>query len=128
MTLPASLMGFGIFRGLSKHLEFPFSPAENVLVQTVASSMALMPLGCGFVGVVSSPLPISTIVVPVLTRQIPAMNFLLSEDEQGPLDISLAKLIIWSLGLCYFGVLFAVPLYVVSVYRSLDALTLDARC
>ncbi|KKA28668.1 hypothetical protein TD95_004756 [Thielaviopsis punctulata] len=92
MTLPASLMGFGVFRGLARHLEFPFSPVENVLVQTVASSMALMPLGCGFVGV------------------IPAMNFLLSRDELGPLDISLPRLIIWSLGLCYFGVLFAVPL------------------
>jgi uncharacterized oligopeptide transporter (OPT) family protein len=52
MTLPASLMGFGLFRLVSEHLEFPFSPVENVLVQTVAGSMALMPLGCGFVGVV----------------------------------------------------------------------------
>lgn len=55
MTMPASLMGFGIFKTLSRRLEFPFSPVENVLVQTVAGSMAIMPLGCGFVGVVSSP-------------------------------------------------------------------------
>lgn len=55
MTLPASLLGFGLFRTLSKHLDFPFSPVENVLVQTVAGSMALMPLGCGFVGVVCPP-------------------------------------------------------------------------
>jgi uncharacterized oligopeptide transporter (OPT) family protein len=53
MTMPASLLGFGIFKTLSRHLEFPFSPVENVLVQTVAGSMAIMPLGCGFVGVVS---------------------------------------------------------------------------
>jgi hypothetical protein len=53
MTMPASLLGFGIFKLLSRHLSFPFSPAENVLVQTVAGSMAIMPLGCGFVGVVS---------------------------------------------------------------------------
>ena len=52
MTLPASLMGFGLFRLVSDHIRFPFSPVENVLVQTVAGSMALMPLGCGFVGVV----------------------------------------------------------------------------
>ncbi|TDZ33621.1 putative oligopeptide transporter [Colletotrichum trifolii] len=51
MTMPASLMGFGTFKILSRHLEFPFSPVENVLVQTVAGSMAIMPLGCGFVGV-----------------------------------------------------------------------------
>lgn len=52
MTLPASLMGFGLFRMVSKHIRLPFSPVENVLVQTVAGSMAIMPLGCGFVGVV----------------------------------------------------------------------------
>ncbi|KXH31074.1 OPT oligopeptide transporter [Colletotrichum simmondsii] len=92
MTMPASLMGFGIFKVLSRHLRFPFSPVENVLVQTVAGSMAIMPLGCGFVGV------------------IPAMNYLLAPEEQGPLNIPLWKLITWSLGLCYFGVVFAVPL------------------
>lgn len=54
MTMPASLMGFGIFRVLAPHLRFPFSPVENVLVQSVAGGMAIMPLGCGFVGVVSS--------------------------------------------------------------------------
>ncbi|WYZ37428.1 hypothetical protein EsH8_II_000934 [Colletotrichum jinshuiense] len=92
MTMPASLMGFGIFKALSRHLRFPFTPVENVLVQTVAGSMAIMPLGCGFVGV------------------IPAMNYLMTSEEQGPLTISLWKLILWSLGLCYFGVVFAVPL------------------
>ncbi|KXH53467.1 OPT oligopeptide transporter [Colletotrichum salicis] len=92
MTMPASLMGFGIFKAMSRHLRLPFSPVENVLVQTVAGSMAIMPLGCGFVGV------------------IPAMNYLLAPEEQGPLNIPLWKLIIWSLGLCYFGVVFAVPL------------------
>lgn len=52
MTLPASLMGFGLFRMVSEHIRLPFTPVENVLVQTVAGSMAIMPLGCGFVGVV----------------------------------------------------------------------------
>ncbi len=37
--MPASLMGFGFFRALSRHLDFPFSPVENVLVQTVAASV-----------------------------------------------------------------------------------------
>lgn len=54
MTMPASLMGFAIFRSLTPLLRFPFSAVENVLVQTVAGSMAIMPLGCGFVGVVGS--------------------------------------------------------------------------
>lgn len=92
MTMPASLMGFGIFKALTPHLKFPFSPVENVLVQSVAGGMAIMPLGCGFVGV------------------MPAMNYLLQSEEQGPVFLSLRKLIVWSLGLCYFGVVFAVPL------------------
>ncbi|KAH9893724.1 OPT superfamily oligopeptide transporter [Xylariomycetidae sp. FL2044] len=92
MSMPSSLLGFGIFKLLSKHLTFPFSPVENVLVQSVAGGMAIMPLGCGFVGV------------------LPAMEYLLQPSEQGPLHLSMWKLIIWSLGLCYFGVVFAVPL------------------
>ncbi|KAI0401413.1 OPT oligopeptide transporter protein-domain-containing protein [Xylaria palmicola] len=92
MTMPASLLGFGIFRTLSRHLSFPFTPVENVLVQSVAGGMAIMPLGCGFVGV------------------LPAMEYLLKPSEQGPIYLSMGKLIIWSLGLCYFGVVFAVPL------------------
>ncbi|KAK7921013.1 hypothetical protein PG985_009035 [Apiospora marii] len=92
MTMPASLMGFGMFRVLAPYLEFPFSPVENVLVQSVAGGMAIMPLGCGFVGV------------------MPALNYLLSEKEQGPVFLPMWKLVVWSLGLCYFGVVFAVPL------------------
>ena len=42
------------------------------------------------------------------------MNYLLKPDEQGPIVLSLWKLILWSLGLCYFGVVFAVPLSVPS--------------
>ncbi|SPQ27394.1 29d9ac1f-5d09-49b4-bae1-6de121315d04 [Thermothielavioides terrestris] len=97
MTMPASLLGFGVFRLLRARLgddglRPPFSPVENVLVQTVAGSMAIMPLGCGFVGV------------------LPAMNYLLAPEERGPIVLGLGKLVLWSLGLCYFGVVFAVPL------------------
>lgn len=55
MSMPASLMGFGIFSLVRRHLRFPFSPVENVLLQSVACGMGMMPLGCGFVGVVSYP-------------------------------------------------------------------------
>ncbi|KAL2258155.1 hypothetical protein VTK26DRAFT_8648 [Humicola hyalothermophila] len=95
MTMPASLMGFGIFRLLRSRLGqdlLPFSPVENVLVQTVAGSMAIMPLGCGFVGVV------------------PAMNYLLTGEEMGPVRMGLGRMVVWALGLAYFGVVFAVPL------------------
>ncbi|KAI9884565.1 MAG: hypothetical protein M1823_003660 [Watsoniomyces obsoletus] len=92
MTMPASLIGFAFFKTISRHLSFPFSPVENVLVQTVATSVGTMPLGSGFVGV------------------IPALEYLLTPAENGPLKLSLGKLIIWSLGLSFFGVVFGVPL------------------
>ncbi|KAI1765865.1 OPT superfamily oligopeptide transporter [Hypoxylon sp. FL1150] len=100
MTMPASLLGFGIFKALSRHLTLPFSPVENVLVQSVAGGMGIMPLGCGFVGV------------------LPAMEYLLKPSEQGPINLSMWKLIVWSLGLCYFGVVFAVPLRRQAIIRE----------
>jgi OPT family oligopeptide transporter len=92
MSMPSSLIGFAFFKTLSKHLDLPFTPVENVLVQTVAGSMGTMPLGCGFVGV------------------MPALNYMLKKEEGGPLFLSMWKLILWALGLCFFGVVFAVPL------------------
>lgn len=112
MAMPSSLIGFAIFKSVSRHLSFPFSPVENVLIQTVAGAVGTMPLGCGFVGV------------------IPALEFLLREKDgeekelarasgggggmedgdSGPLRLGLWKLVIWSLGVCMFGVVFAVPL------------------
>ncbi|CAD6502834.1 BgTH12-05423 [Blumeria graminis f. sp. triticale] len=92
MSMPSSLVGFAFFRSLSTRLRLPFSPVENVLVQSVAGSMGTMPLGCGLVGV------------------MPAMSYLLKPEEQGPIFLSWWKLTLWSLGLCFFGVVFAVPL------------------
>jgi uncharacterized oligopeptide transporter (OPT) family protein len=92
MSMPSSLIGFAFFRTLSKHLSLPFTPVENVLVQTVAGSMGTMPLGCGFVGV------------------MPALNYLLKKEESGPIFLSTGAMVLWALGLCFFGVVFAVPL------------------
>lgn len=92
MSMPAALIGFAFFKTISKHIDLPFTPVENVLVQTVAGAVGTMPLGCGFVGV------------------IPALNYLLEPEENGPLQLSASKLILWSLGICFFGVVFAVPL------------------
>ncbi|KAJ5576899.1 hypothetical protein N7535_003825 [Penicillium sp. DV-2018c] len=103
MAMPSALIGFSVFKVLSKHLSFPFTPIENVLIQTVAGAVGTMPLGCGFVGV------------------IPALEFLMNpgedgpegdggEGEGGPLNLGFWKLVIWSLGVCLFGVVFAVPL------------------
>lgn len=92
MAMPASLIGFGFFKTISKHLTLPFTPVENVLVQTVAGAVGTMPLGCGFVGV------------------IPALEFLLKQREGAPIELGMGRLMLWSLGICLFGVVFAVPL------------------
>ncbi|CDM28546.1 hypothetical protein DTO013E5_1005 [Penicillium roqueforti] len=111
MAMPSALIGFSVFKVLSKHLSFPFTPVENVLIQTVAGAVGTMPLGCGFVGV------------------IPALEFLLKpgedgpegdggEGEGGPLKLGFWKLVIWSLGVCLFGVVFAVPLRKAVIVRE----------
>ena len=92
MAMPASLIGFAVFKSVSRHLKLPFTPVENVLVQTVAGAVGMEPLGCGFIGV------------------IPALQFLLRSEEGAPLELGLWKLIIWGVGISLFGVVFAVPL------------------
>lgn len=111
MAMPSALIGFSVFKVLSKHLSYPFTPIENVLIQTVAGAVGTMPLGCGFVGV------------------IPALEFLLMKGpdgpsggggtgEGGPLKLNFWKLILWSLGVCLFGVVFAVPLRKETIIRE----------
>lgn len=96
MAMPSALIGFAYFKAVSRYLAYPFTPVENVLVQTVAGSVGTMPLGCGFVGI------------------IPALEFLLkpSETPDGTsgIHLSLGRLVVWALGICFFGVVFAVPL------------------
>ena len=62
-------------------------PREDML-----TPKSYRPLGCGFVGV------------------MPALNFIMTTEENGPLILSTWKLIVWALGLCFFGVVIAVPL------------------
>jgi uncharacterized oligopeptide transporter (OPT) family protein len=92
LAMPASLIGFAAFKSMSRFLTLPFTPVENVLVQTVAGAVGTMPLGCGFVGV------------------IPALEFLLKKSEGAPLGMEVWRLAVWSLGICLFGVVFGVPL------------------
>ena len=92
MAMPSALLGFAYFKAVSRLLSYPFTPVENVPVQRVAGSVGTMPLGCGFVGV------------------LPALNFLLKPEENGPLKTGLWKLIVWAVGIAFFGVVFAVPL------------------
>lgn len=43
MAMPAALIGFAFFKTLAKHIAYPFTPVENVLVQTVAGAVGTMP-------------------------------------------------------------------------------------
>ena len=92
LTGLASLIGFGFFKSIARFTLRRFTPVENVLVQTVAGAVGTMPLGVGCVGV------------------LPALKYLLEPSENGPIDLSLGRLIVWSLGICFFGVFVAVPL------------------
>lgn len=100
MTMPSALIGFAFFKAIGRYLKMPFSPVENVLIQTVAGSAGTMPLGCGFVGVV------------------PALEYFLRPEEGGPLNISLGRLALWAVGICLFGVVFAVPLRKETIIRE----------
>ena len=75
MSLPLSLVGFAVFKAISKELTYPFSVVENVLVQTVAVAVGTMPLAAGLVGI------------------IPALEKLLLPQEGGPLQLSWVTLL-----------------------------------
>lgn len=95
MVVPSALVGFLVFRALGACLRphrRPFTPAENVVLQTTATSLGGMPLTAGLVGV------------------IPAMEDLTPAEEGGPFPFDFGQLILWSLGICVFGVIFAIPL------------------
>ncbi|KAI8364695.1 OPT oligopeptide transporter protein-domain-containing protein [Radiomyces spectabilis] len=101
MSLQASLLGYAIFRPLQSRLQVRFSPVENVVLQTVAVATATMPLAAGFVGV------------------IPALGLLTEEDHPGgPIVLSFSQLLLWSLGVAFFGVFFAIPLRKETIIRE----------
>ncbi|KAF7187991.1 putative oligopeptide transporter [Pseudocercospora fuligena] len=121
MAMPSALIGFAYFKGLRtlsrslggvfERMGFGegFSEVENVLVQTVAGSVGTMPLGCGFVGVVPA---LEFLLKPSETPS--EEQFVLTvpdpPKEMTGIRLPLEKLVLWALGLCFFGVVFAVPL------------------
>lgn len=124
MAMPSALVGFAYFKGLRvlmsrlgdgfTRFKFGegFSEVENVLVQTVAGSVGTMPLGCGFVGVVPA---LEFLLKPSETPQSDSVDpdivsALAMAGKTGGLKLPLGKLVLWALGICFFGVVFAVPL------------------
>lgn len=93
MSLPSALLGFAIFK-LSP-ISSSFSDVENVYVQSIAVAVGTGPLAYGLIGI------------------IPAVEKFLTADESGlgaTLTFTTGQLMIWSLGLAFFGVFFAIPL------------------
>lgn len=122
MAMPSALIGFAYFKtvqtimcrlGLERlGLGAGFSEVENVLVQTVAGSVGTMPLGCGFVGVIPA---LEFLLKPSETPKSDSndadiIRVLKLAEETGGVKLPLGKLILWALGICFFGVVFAVPL------------------
>ncbi|KAK3628381.1 OPT super [Elasticomyces elasticus] len=129
MAMPSALIGFAYFKALNtitgrlRESDSSlgrwmggwgegFSEVENVLVQTVAGSVGTMPLGCGFVGVIPAlEFLLKPSETPGSTSDDPdIVSALAVAQESGGLRLPLSKLILWALGLCFFGVMFAVPL------------------
>jgi uncharacterized oligopeptide transporter (OPT) family protein len=95
MSLPSALLSFAVFKNLQKRLSYEFTDVENVFIQSIAVAVGTGPLAYGFVGVV------------------PAIEKFLRPEESGRnslLTFTTYDLIIWSSGLAFFGIFFAVPL------------------
>lgn len=93
MSLPSALLGFTIFK--MSPMSKSFTDVENVYIQSVAVAVGTGPLAYGLVGI------------------IPAIEKFLTKDESGTgltIVLSLSQLMVWSTGLAFFGVFFAVPL------------------
>jgi hypothetical protein len=100
MPLPSALLGYMVFQPISKYLHTPYSPMENVLVMTIAASMGAMPVTAGLDGI------------------IPALEYLITPRDNGPMNFSLWDLILWSSGVCLFGIVFAAPLRYFFILRD----------
>ncbi|CCH40573.1 putative metal-nicotianamine transporter [Wickerhamomyces ciferrii] len=95
MSLPSALLAYAIFKQLKPYLSYKFTDVENVFIQSISVAVGTGPLAYGFVGV------------------IPAIEKFLRSDESGTGELvkfSTIDLIIWSTGLAFFGIFFAIPL------------------
>ncbi|KAG8969468.1 hypothetical protein FRC03_002744 [Tulasnella sp. 419] len=91
MSLQSALMGYLLARMIPS--VSPFTPQENVILQTTAVATGTMPLAAGFVGI------------------IPALGLLdAKKDGQGPMVLSWPSTIAWSCAIAFFGVFLAAPL------------------
>lgn len=89
MSMVSGLLGYAWFQITAKYTTTPFTISENVLLISIATAAGCMPVTAGFIGI------------------IPALEYLIGPGENGPLRVSLENLIIWSMALSFFGLIFA---------------------
>lgn len=89
MPIVSALLGFLGFSLLSKLGFAPLSKAENILIVSAATATGCMPVTAGF------------------AELIPALEYVLGPSDGGPIHLRWTEMFLWSLGLCFFGILFA---------------------
>lgn len=89
MAMVSALLGYVLFQIGSRYTTIQLTAGENVLIISAATATGCMPITAGFTGVV------------------PALEYVLGPEENGPFPIAWKKLVLWSLGLCFFGLIFA---------------------
>ena len=90
MSLQSALLGFAIFRVLPallpRFFRAPFTPQENVILQTTAVATGTMPLAAGLVG-----------IIPALGMMTP------EEDGREGIRPGYTQLVLWCLAVAFFG-------------------------
>ncbi|PVH72143.1 hypothetical protein DL98DRAFT_596317 [Cadophora sp. DSE1049] len=89
MSMVSGLLGYVGFKLISRCTHRPLTPEENVLLISVSTAAGCMPLTAGFIGI------------------IPALEYLIGPDENGPLARGFLDLVMWSLGVAFFCIVFA---------------------
>lgn len=91
MPMQTALLGFAFFRSIQQRLSKSLSAAETTVIEVVAGAIGLAPFTSGF------------------TAFIPALEFLTTPAENGPVHFNLPQLLFWSMATCALGVVVAGP-------------------
>ena len=91
MPMQSALLGFGFFRTIQHRLSQSLSPKETTIIEVVAGALGLAPFTSGF------------------TSFLPALQYLITPEEGGPVVFSAGKLILWSITTCGLGIVAAAP-------------------
>ena len=89
MPIVSALLGYLGFRFLSRFGVEKLSRAENVLIASTATATGCMPVTAGF------------------AELIPALEYILEPVDMGPVHLSWQSSVVWSLGVAFFGIIFA---------------------